>query len=101
MSSHPRPPSTFTGEVQLAAERQGNLMGFASGLWGDSSGHWSAGGYFGDIGNLVLRRNGEQIGDSFYTFGVFEVPAEDAEYELQLNTRRSVSRPRRGSAPPR
>lgn len=82
----PTAAESFTGEVQLAAERQGNLMGFASGLWGDSSGHWSAGGYFGDIGNLVLRRNGEQIGDSYYTYGVFEVPADDAEYELQLNT---------------
>ena len=72
--------------MPLAAERQGNLIGFASGLWGDSSGHWSAGGSFGDIGNLVLRRNGEPIGESYYTFGVFDVPAEDAEYELQLNT---------------
>jgi hypothetical protein len=71
--------------VQLAAERQGLLMGFASGLWGDSSGHWSPGGSFGDIGNLMLRRNGELIGESAYTFGVFDVPAEDAEYELQLN----------------
>jgi hypothetical protein len=82
----PTAAESYTGEVQLAAERQGNLIGFASGLWGDSSGHWTPGGSFGDIGNLMLRRNGELIGESAYTFGVFEVPAEDAEYELQLNT---------------
>jgi hypothetical protein len=82
----PAAPESFTGDVQLAAERQGNLIGFASGIWGDSAGHWSGGGSFGDIGNLMLRRNGELIGESPYTFDVFEVPAEDAEYELQLNT---------------
>jgi subtilisin family serine protease len=81
----PTAAQDVNGEVQLAAERQGLLMGFASGLWGDSSGHWSPGGSFGDIGNLMLRRNGELIGESAYTFGVFDVPAEDAEYELQLN----------------
>ncbi|WP_307041501.1 hypothetical protein [Agromyces ramosus] len=82
----PAAAESFTGEVQLAAERQGDLIGFASGIWGDSSGHWSGGGSFGDIGNLMLRRNGELIGESPYTFGVFEVPAEDSEYELQLYT---------------
>lgn len=82
----PTASESYTGEVQLSAERQGNLIGFASGFWGDSSGHWSPGGSFGDIGNLMLHRNGELIGESPYTFGVFEVPAEDAEYELQLNT---------------
>lgn len=82
----PTAAQDLNGDVQLSAERQGNLMGFASGLWGDSSGHWSAGGSFGDIGNLTLRRNGELIGESSYTFGVFDVTAEDAEYELQLNT---------------
>jgi subtilisin family serine protease len=75
-----------SGVVQLSAERQGNLIGFASGFWGDSSGHWSPGGSFGDIGNLTLRRNGELVDELPYTFGVFEVPAEDSEYELSLYT---------------
>ncbi|MFB9307827.1 subtilisin family serine protease [Agromyces hippuratus] len=82
----PSAAESYTGEVQLAAERQGNLMGFASGMWADSSGHWAGPGSFGDIGNLVLRRNGEEIGRSAYISDVFEVPADDAEYELQLFT---------------
>lgn len=81
----PTAAQDLNGDVQLSAERQGNLMGFASGLWGDSSGHWSPGGSFGDVGNLMLRRNGELIGELPYTSGVFEVSADDAEYELQLN----------------
>ncbi|MER7762349.1 S8 family serine peptidase [Streptomyces sp. NPDC097619] len=69
------------GEPQLAAERQGNLIGFASAPWGDGEHHAQAGG-FGDLGNLVLKRNGEQIGDSPYPMGAFEVPAASGRYEL-------------------
>ena len=43
-------------------------------------------GSFGDEGNLTLRRNGEVIGYSYYPNGVFEVPAEDSHYELDLNS---------------
>ncbi|MGW6406283.1 S8 family peptidase [Streptomyces vinaceus] len=71
----------LAGRPQLAAERQGNLIGFASAMWGDT-GHYAQPGSFGDVGGLVLKRNGEQIGDSWYPSGVFEVPAEDAVYEL-------------------
>ncbi|WP_030155419.1 S8 family peptidase [Streptomyces sp. NRRL S-244] len=71
----------LAGRPQLAAERQGNLIGFASAMWGDS-GHYAQQGSFGDAGGLVLKRNGEQIGDSWYPSGVFEVPAEEATYEL-------------------
>ncbi|MEV7525334.1 S8 family serine peptidase [Streptomyces sp. NPDC091371] len=74
----PRDPS---GKEVLAAERQGNLIGFASAMWGDSS-HAAQPGSFGDIGGLQLKRNGEVIGDSWYPFGVFEVPADSARYEL-------------------
>ncbi|MFC9558881.1 S8 family serine peptidase [Agromyces sp. NPDC056965] len=82
----PTAMESYTGELMLAAERQGNLIGFASGMWGDSSGHWADQGSFGDIGNLKLRRNGVEIGRSVYTSDVFEVPADDAEYELELFT---------------
>ncbi len=82
----PTAAQDLSGTVQLTAERQGNLIGFASGFWGDSFGHWSPGGSFGDIGNLTLRRNGELVDELPYTFGVFEVPAEDSEYELSLYT---------------
>ncbi|MFD5509352.1 S8 family serine peptidase [Streptomyces sp. NPDC127051] len=71
----------LAGRPQLAAERQGNLIGFASAMWGDS-GHYAQPGSFGDVGGLVLKRGGEQIGDSWYPSGVFEVPAEEATYEL-------------------
>ena len=35
---------------------------------------------------MTLRRNGEEIGYSYYPGGVFEVPAEDSAYELEMNT---------------
>ncbi|MFE9933825.1 S8 family serine peptidase [Streptomyces sp. NPDC005533] len=74
----PRDPA---GKETLAAERQGNLIGFAPAMWGDS-GHAAQPGSFGDVGALQLKRNGEVIGDSWYPFGVFEVPAEESRYEL-------------------
>ncbi|MFD8206976.1 S8 family serine peptidase [Streptomyces sp. NPDC059695] len=71
------------GGLMLAAERQGDLIGFQNALWVDGSGdHWTYGGSFGDLGNLVLKRDGEQIGRTAYPYGVFQVPDEDAAYEL-------------------
>lgn len=74
------------GSQQLVAERQGNLLGVAPAIWGDSFGHWSDGGSFGDIGNLSLQLNGEEIGASYWPGGVFEVPAAEGRYTLVLNT---------------
>ena len=74
------------GVEQLTAERQGGLMGFAPQMWGDDFGHVANPGSFGDEGNMTLRRNGEEIGYSYYPGGVFEVPAEDSAYELEMNT---------------
>jgi subtilisin family serine protease len=71
------------GKLMLAAERQGNLIGIQNALWVDGSGdHWTYGGSFGDIGNLTLKRNGEQIGRLIDPYGVFKVPDEDSAYEL-------------------
>ncbi|MGW1102373.1 S8 family peptidase [Streptomyces sp. NPDC002540] len=71
------------GNLMLAAERQGDLMGIQNALWVDGSGdHWTYGGSFGDIGKMSLKRNGEQIGRLAYPYGVFEVPDEDSAYEL-------------------
>ncbi|MDG4863978.1 S8 family serine peptidase [Streptomyces sp. T-3] len=78
----PSVPHDEAGKELLAAERQGNLIGFAGTMWSDG-GHDGVQGSFGDIGGLVLRRDGEQIGDSPYPLGVFEVPAEEATYELE------------------
>ncbi|MCY0934099.1 S8 family peptidase [Streptomyces sp. H34-S4] len=77
----PVAPLDTAGKQQLAAERQGNLIGFASAMWGDS-GHYAQQGGFGDLGNVSLKVNGESLGDSGYPSGVFEVPAEDSAYEL-------------------
>ncbi|MFD9478626.1 S8 family serine peptidase [Streptomyces nojiriensis] len=77
----PVAPRDLAGKETLAAERQGNLIGFAPAMWGDS-GHAAQPGSFGDIGSLVLKRGGEVVGESWYPFGVFEVPAEDGRYEL-------------------
>ncbi|WP_069461868.1 S8 family serine peptidase [Actinacidiphila rubida] len=79
----PAAPRDADGKPALAAERQGDLMGFQDALWLDSSGdHWSSGGSFGDLGRLELRRDGELIGSSAYPYDVFTVPAEDSAYEL-------------------
>ncbi|MFI5860672.1 S8 family peptidase [Streptomyces sp. NPDC051546] len=69
------------GKEQLAAERQGNLIGFSSAMWGDSA-HYAQQGGFGDLGNVSLKVNGESLGDTGYPFGAFEVPAEESTYEL-------------------
>ncbi|MET9610831.1 S8 family serine peptidase [Streptomyces sp. NPDC006512] len=77
----PVAPRDTAGKETLAAERQGNLIGFAPAMWGDG-GHFAQPGSFGDIGGLQLKRDGEVIGESWYPFGVFEVPAEAGRYEL-------------------
>ncbi|MER5367726.1 S8 family serine peptidase [Streptomyces sp. NPDC002722] len=82
----PAAPRDADGKLMLNAERQGNLMGFQNALWVDGSGdHWSYGGSFGDLGNLVLKRNGEQIATKVDPYGVFTVPDEDSAYELTQN----------------
>ncbi|WP_406152862.1 S8 family serine peptidase [Streptomyces sp. NBC_01023] len=82
----PATPRDADGKPALTAERQGDLIGFQNALWVDGSGdHWSSGGSFGDLGNLALKRNGEQIATSAYPYGVFQVPDEDSAYELTQN----------------
>ncbi|WP_181387150.1 hypothetical protein [Streptomyces sp. Act143] len=81
----PTGPLDDTGTEAPAAERQGNLIGVAPAFYGDGQ-HMGVQGGFGDLGNMILKRNGETIGDSPYPFGVFTVPAAEASYELTLNT---------------
>ncbi|MFD7297714.1 S8 family serine peptidase [Streptomyces sp. NPDC059897] len=71
------------GRRALAGERQGDRIGIQTALWVDGSGdHWSPGGSFGDLGKLVLKRDGQKVGSSAYPYDVFDVPDEDSEYEL-------------------
>ncbi|MEU6372015.1 S8 family serine peptidase [Streptomyces sp. NPDC046909] len=81
----PTTPLDANGDQALAAERQGDLIGVAPAFWGDGQ-HQGVQGSFGDIGNMVLKRDGEVIGDSPYPFGVFTVPSAESSYELTLNT---------------
>ncbi|MER5358368.1 S8 family serine peptidase [Streptomyces sp. NPDC002785] len=82
----PAAPRDADGKLMLTAERQGDLIGFQNALWADSSGdHWAYEGSFGDLGNLVLKRNGEQIASSAWPYAAFEVPDEDSAYELTQN----------------
>ncbi|MFE5044896.1 S8 family serine peptidase [Streptomyces sp. NPDC056637] len=81
----PTTPLDDTGKPALAAERQGGLIGVAPGFWGDSE-HQGVQGSFGDFGSMELKREGEVIGNSSVPFGVFDVPADDASYDLTLNT---------------
>ncbi|MDR3082351.1 MAG: S8 family serine peptidase, partial [Streptomyces sp.] len=81
----PTTPRDASGKEQLAAERQGNLIGFAPGFWGDTE-HTGIQGSFGDFGSLKLRIDGQDAGSSPVPFGAFEVPAADSAYELTLSS---------------
>ncbi|MEV7281381.1 S8 family serine peptidase [Streptomyces sp. NPDC093111] len=81
----PTAPRDAAGKPVLAAERQGDLIGFADAMWGDTT-HHAEPGSFGDIGNLRLSRDGEIIGETGWPSGVFEVPAEPGRYALEQNT---------------
>jgi hypothetical protein len=74
-----------TGAPTLVAERQGNLLGIQTAVWGDSAGHWADQGGFGDLGNLTLTRDGVEIGYSYDPYGVFTVPSGEATYDLTLH----------------
>ncbi|MFD0077400.1 PA domain-containing protein, partial [Streptomyces sp. NPDC127166] len=78
----PRAPIDPSGAPRLAAERQGDLIGVSTAMWGDGA-HYGEAGSFGDIGNLRLRREGQEIGRIVYPYGVFDVPAEEGSYELE------------------
>ncbi|MBA2950499.1 S8 family peptidase [Streptomyces himalayensis] len=81
----PTAPLDDAGEQELAAERQGDLIGIAPAFWGDSE-HAGLQGSFGDIGSIQLRIDGEEQESSPVPWGVWKVPAEDAAYELTLTT---------------
>ncbi|MFI7383851.1 S8 family serine peptidase [Streptomyces sp. NPDC049813] len=81
----PTAPLDDSGAPALAAERQGDVIGVAPGFWGDGR-HLGVQGGFGDVGGLTLTRDGEVVGDTGWPYGVFEVPAQDAAYELTLRT---------------
>lgn len=87
----PVAPRDADGELGLAGERQGNLIGVAPGFWGDGE-HAGTQGGFGDIGNVQLKRDGEIVGESAWPSGVFSVPADDSAYELTLNTQKAGSK---------
>ncbi|MGW4163815.1 S8 family peptidase [Streptomyces sp. NPDC004788] len=87
----PTAPRDAAGEPVLVAERQGNLIGFADAMWGDAT-HHAEPGSFGDIGNLRLSKDGQEIGATGWPFGVFEVPADPGTYTLEQNTMKIGSR---------
>lgn len=96
----PSTPRDFQGKEVLAAERQDNLIGVAPGFWADSE-HGGIQGSFGDLGNMTLTSGDKNYGSSGYPSGVFEVPAEDAPYELTMVTMKVGSPRPCGSGPPR
>ncbi|NES14896.1 MULTISPECIES: S8 family serine peptidase [Micromonospora] len=70
-------------------ERQEDLIGIAMLPFGDSDpNHYSAGGGFGDAGNVQVYRDGVQIGSSPFPSGAWSVPDEAADYELRVTTMR-------------
>ncbi|MFI5769523.1 S8 family peptidase [Streptomyces sp. NPDC051658] len=81
----PAAPRDAAGKLQLAGERQDNLIGVAPGFWSDSE-HAGLQGSFGDMGNIRLSSGGKVIGESGWPSGAFTVPAEDAAYELTMET---------------
>ncbi|MEU8761719.1 S8 family serine peptidase [Streptomyces sp. NPDC048659] len=87
----PTAPRDATGAPVLVAERQGNLIGFADAMWGDTT-HHAEPGSFGDIGNLRLSKDGEVIGETGWPSGAFEVPSAPGTYTLEQNTMKLGSR---------
>ncbi|MGW0458753.1 S8 family peptidase [Streptomyces tendae] len=88
----PVAPRDDAGKPVLAAERQGDMIGIQTALWADGSdAHWSFGGSFGDLGNLTLKRNGEQIATSAWPYAAFKVPDEDSAYELTQRLQKIAS----------
>ena len=87
----PTAPRDSSGKPVLVSERQGNLIGFADAMWGDTTHHGEPGS-FGDIGNLRLSKDGEPIGESAWPFGVFDVPSENGTYTLEQNVMKIGSR---------
>ncbi|WP_406500972.1 S8 family serine peptidase [Streptomyces sp. NBC_01590] len=81
----PAAPRDAAGKLQLAGERQDNLIGVAPSFWSDSE-HAGLQGSFGDMGNMRLSSGGKVIGESGWPSGAFTVPAEDAAYELTMQT---------------
>nr|WP_168723301.1 S8 family serine peptidase [Streptomyces sp. SAT1]ANO41859.1 peptidase [Streptomyces sp. SAT1] len=81
----PAAPRDAAGKLQLAAERQDNLIGVAPAFWGDTE-HTGVQGSFGDVGGMRLTSGGKVIGETGWPSGTFTVPAEDAAYELTLDT---------------
>ncbi|MFF2328021.1 MULTISPECIES: S8 family serine peptidase [unclassified Streptomyces] len=81
----PSTPRDAQGKEVLAAERQDNQIGVAPGFWGDTE-HQGIQGSFGDLGGMTLTSGGKVLGESGWPSGVFDVPAEDAAYELTLHT---------------
>ncbi|MFG2627461.1 S8 family serine peptidase [Streptomyces sp. NPDC048473] len=84
----PAAPRDAEGKVLLAAERQDNLIGVAPGFWSDTE-HAGQQGSFGDLGSMRLTSDGQVLGESGWPSGVFTVPAEDAAYELTMETFKS------------
>ncbi|MGW0671063.1 S8 family peptidase [Streptomyces sp. NPDC002746] len=84
----PSAPRDDQGVEQLAGERQDNRIGVAPGFWSDSE-HLGIQGSFGDLGGMRLTSGGKVIGQSGWPYGVFDVPAEDAAYELTMTTMKS------------
>lgn len=68
------------------AERQANLMGAAFPYYRDAFGHSAIYGNFGDGGNADLVINGVSQGGWGFPFGQWIVPAEAADYELNVVT---------------
>lgn len=86
----PSTPRDLQGKEVLAAERQDNLIGVAPGFWADTE-HAGFQGSFGDFGNMTLTSGDQSLGHTPVPFGVFEVPAEDAPYELTMVTMKDGS----------
>jgi hypothetical protein len=75
-----------TGAGLTMAERQANLIGAAFENYRDSYGHFTAATDFLDAGNVELFRDGESLGSPGWLAGQWVVPAEPADYRLEVST---------------
>ncbi|MGW8883912.1 S8 family serine peptidase [Streptomyces sp. NPDC055749] len=86
------PRDIGTGEPVAMAVRQGDTVGTALPVFGDSDGHYAFNA-LNDTVTTTLRRDGNTVGTVRGGQGTWQVPAASARYELELAVQRNLAVP--------
>ncbi|WP_432016560.1 hypothetical protein [Streptomyces hydrogenans] len=86
------PRDVTTGEPMAMAMRQGDTVGTALPVFGDSDGHYAFNA-LNDTVTTTLRSNGTTVGTVRGGQGTWQVPGASARYELELAVQRNLAVP--------